>query len=103
MDKLALLNAPTRSRCASVWLESSLDEENMFGLFAICANAWATALFSTLSLKVRGGGLLERASERGWVTALAEPERAGRLAQMFEVQFSVARIERVSATSGGEA
>jgi hypothetical protein len=37
------------------------------------------------------------------LTALAKPKRPGRVAKMFEVQFSEARIEQVSKPSVGEA
>lgn len=56
-----------------------------------------------LSLKVRDGRLLKRASERRWVTALAESKRPAGVAKMSEVQFSEARIEQVSEPSAGEA
>jgi hypothetical protein len=49
------------------------------------------------------GRFLERVSERRWVTALAKPKRAARVAKMSEVQFSEAQIEKVSEPSVGEA
>jgi len=79
---------------------------DMFGLLAICTEARPTALRANTKGHLSGewwGRLLKRASERRWVTALAESKRPARVAKMSEVQFSEARIEQVSEPSAGEA